>query len=157
MLIDEMIRQRELGACAPRHFEVQATDISRSALRIATDGRYDRIAMSRGMTDPYRERFFRRTGDAWLLHSDVRSRVDFGRHNLQDDFGHFGRFDLVLLRNVTMYLAKAFKENLFERVGRALAPGGVLLLGASESLVGQTPRSLFESRHGHGAMYFVPK
>jgi chemotaxis protein methyltransferase CheR len=42
---------------------------------------------------------------------------------------------VVLCRNVAIYLRADAKERLHERLARALAPGGVLLLGRSESIV----------------------
>lgn len=118
------------------HFEIVATDISESALRIAGAGRYDRIAMSRGMRDSYKTRYFCADGPVWVIRDELKRLVRFERFNLLEDFVSLGRFDMVLLRNVAIYFSDRYKQDLFSRVSRTLYPGGFVLLGASESLVG---------------------
>jgi chemotaxis protein methyltransferase CheR len=57
-----------------------------------------------------------------------------------------GLWDLVLCRNVAIYLGERARARLHEAVTGALAPGGVLLLGRSERLA--DPRSLGLERAG---------
>lgn len=118
------------------HFDIVATDISESALRIAEAGRYDRLAMSRGMRDGYKTRYFIADGAVWVIRDELKRLVRFERFNLLEDFSPMGFFDVVLLRNVAIYFSDRYKQDLFDRVSRTLYPGGVVLLGASESLVG---------------------
>ena len=62
-----------------------------------------------------------------------------------------GRFDLVLCRNVLLYFDRPTRANAFDRVAGALAPDGWLMLGAGESVVGQTER--FETSEWGSAIY----
>jgi chemotaxis protein methyltransferase CheR len=48
----------------------------------------------------------------------------------------------VLCRNVLLYLATPTKIEVFDRIATALRPGGMLVLGAGETVIGQT--RLFE-------------
>lgn len=133
--------ERVAGKLAARglrseHFDIVATDISDSALRIAAAGRYDRISMSRGMRDGYKSLYFSADGAVWVINEELKRRVRFERFNLLDDFDALGFFDMVLLRNVAIYFSDKYKQDLFDRVARTLYPGGAVLLGASESLVG---------------------
>jgi chemotaxis protein methyltransferase CheR len=45
-----------------------------------------------------------------------------------------GRFDLIMCRNVAIYLEPAAKSRLHRMLAETLAPGGVLMLGRSERL-----------------------
>ena len=45
-----------------------------------------------------------------------------------------GGWDLVLCRNLAIYLTAAARDALHARLAGALAPGGVLLLGRSERI-----------------------
>lgn len=118
--------------------EILATDISHYALTIARAGRYDRIAMQRGLVGPwerYQKCYFAEQGTVSVLAERIRRRVVFQRLNLQDDFAHLGRFDLILMRNVGIYFSGDFKQNLWARLASSLRSGGWLLLGAAEGLV----------------------
>jgi chemotaxis protein methyltransferase CheR len=68
------------------------------------------------------------------IDSDLRHRVRWERRDLVREGAPPGRWDLVLCRNVAIYLAPAAKQALHELLAASLAPGGVLLLGTSERL-----------------------
>jgi chemotaxis protein methyltransferase CheR len=120
----------------PAQYEIVATDISPSALFIANAGRYDGIAISRGLPTDLRDRYFTLDGRTWVLDENLRRTVTFKRFNLQDSLAPLGRFDIVFLRYVAIYFSPAFKRDLFARIARATAGGGHLIVGAVESLRG---------------------
>ena len=64
----------------------------------------------------------------------LRARIRWERRDLVRDGAPPGRWDLVLCRNVAIYLGAPAKWKLHERLAGSLAPGGVLLLGRSERL-----------------------
>lgn len=64
----------------------------------------------------------------------LRARIRWERRDLIRDGGPPGRWDLVLCRNVAIYLGLPAKRKLHELLVGSLAPGGVLLLGRSERL-----------------------
>ena len=70
-----------------------------------------------------------------------------------DDLRALGRFDLILMRNVSIYFADAFKRRLFEQTAAALKPGGILVLGMAESLPSKTDG--FERRTCGQTVYYV--
>ena len=92
--------------------------------------------MSRGMREGYKTRYFSADGAVWVIRDEVKRHVRFERFNLLEGFGPLGLFDMVLLRNVAIYFSDKYKQDLFDRVSCTLHPGGALLLGAAESLVG---------------------
>jgi chemotaxis protein methyltransferase CheR len=65
----------------------------------------------------------------------LRGRPRWQRHDLATDPPPAGRWDLILCRNVAIYLAPAAKARVHRCLAGALAPGGVLMLGRSERLV----------------------
>ena len=64
----------------------------------------------------------------------LRRRAQWERRDLVHDPPPPGRFDLIMCRNVAIYLAPAAKSRLHRMLGDKLAPGGVLVLGRSERL-----------------------
>lgn len=67
------------------------------------------------------------------LSDHLRARVRWERRDLTDGPAP-GRWRLILCRNVAIYLTPSAKDALHEKLARALAPDGVLLLGRSERL-----------------------
>ncbi len=133
MLLDEAARRRGMHSLLDR-IEVLGTDISTTALATAVAGRYDAIAISRGLPDDKRHRYFTQEGPSWVLDERLRSRVRFKRFNLQDPFVFPYTFDLILCRYVSIYFSESFKRAMFAKLATVLRPGGVLILGATESL-----------------------
>ncbi len=59
--------------------------------------------------------------------------VNFRRFNLLDSFGWLDDLDLVLCRNVLIYLDQATRQSVLERMADTMREDGVLLLGEAES------------------------
>jgi chemotaxis protein methyltransferase CheR len=116
--------------------EIIGTDISTSVLFLAKSGRYDSMAMGRGMPDDKKHAYFTQKGNVWELDQELKKRVTFKHFNLQNDFTSLGKFDLILCRYVIIYFADSFKKKLFSKMLNALSPESVLLLGATETLRG---------------------
>lgn len=72
----------------------------------------------------------------------LRARVRWERRDLVRYGAPPGRWDLVLCRNVAIYLGAPAKQKLHELLAASLAPGGVLLLGRSERLGDPAKREL---------------
>jgi chemotaxis protein methyltransferase CheR len=134
LLLKEMERSGELKGFRADSFDILATDISRNALAIAEAGRYDPISMRRGLPLRLREEYFERDGRISVLRDDVRKLVRFKRMNLLDSFGNLGVFDVVLLRNVLIYFAAAWKRNILAKTRDVMRAEGALAAGATETL-----------------------
>jgi chemotaxis protein methyltransferase CheR len=78
----------------------------------------------------------------FALHADARRLVRFERRDLLKDAPPDGPFHLILCRNVLIYFDRTSQERLFTAFHSALAPGGILVLGKVETLLGDA-RSLF--------------
>ena len=69
-----------------------------------------------------------------MISGNVFNRVRFVEHNLVRDNAPLAGADLVLCRNVLIYFTEAQARIAVATLGRALAPGGVLLLGPADGL-----------------------
>ncbi|MBM3608315.1 MAG: protein-glutamate O-methyltransferase CheR [Alphaproteobacteria bacterium] len=116
--------------------ELLASDISHSAIKQAREGYFNQFEVQRGLPVNLLLRHFHREGEQWRIAEHMRSLADFRQHNLLTDDPSLGRFDLILCRNVLMYFDAAKRRDVLARLKRHLVPGGVLLLGATESIIG---------------------
>ena len=132
-----------------QNVEIIATDISPTVLFLAMAGRYDQIAISRGLSEDVRNRYFNPNGKIWTLNDKIKKMVKFKKLNLQENLGILGNFDIIFCRYVTIYFSDAFKRDLFSRISALLKPNGHLLLGASESLGNYSTEYQMLTHDGH--------
>ena len=118
--------------------DLLGTDISRSAIAQAQAGSYTQFEIQRGL--PVREmmRWFEPDEERWQVRPELRARVRFQAGNLLDAPAFPLRSDIILCRNVLLYLAPAKRRTLFDRLAAATGDDGVLMLGAGETVLGQT-------------------
>ena len=128
---------------AGQHARVQvfATDIDEAALEVARAGRYPAAALNNVPPDRLK-RYFTRQGDAYKIVKQVRESIVFAAHNLISD-PPFSKLDLLVCRNVLIYLAPETQKRLITLFRFVLNKGGYLFLGSSET-VGQS-RKQFET------------
>jgi chemotaxis protein methyltransferase CheR len=119
-------------------FDIVASDVSDGALARARAGRFSQFEIQRGLPIRRMIRWFDAVDADWAAKPELMRRIAFHRVNLVADRPPPGRFDLVLCRNVLLYLAPAERGAVFERLARSLRPGGLLVLGAGETVIGQT-------------------
>jgi len=155
MLLDRLLKGGRWPTVKPEHFEVVGTDISPSALFLATAGRYNRIEMARGLPEHFKSTYFEQRGAFYELKEPYRKRASFRKYNLQESLLPLGRFDIVFCRNVAIYFSDAFKRELFAKIAAALNPEGVFFLGSSESLMGYSEQ--FERCEHKQAIYYQVK
>ena len=133
---------------------VLGLDANTAVLARAVAGRYSAWSL-RETPEPARRRWFHRDDDGFLVADELRQMVQFRRHNVAGpDDGRWrpGRYDVIFCRNLLMYLTPAVADTLIARMTGALAPGGYLFLGHTDSL-GAAPAGL-ELRHSHEAFYY---
>lgn len=116
--------------------EIVGIDISASAIAAAAVGHYSQFEVQRGLPIEALLNNFTKDDDGWLLNSDVRGMASFQTWNLLANLYPLGRFDVILCRNVMVYLDLQAKTDLLQKVSRSLADDGVLYVGAQEPLTG---------------------
>lgn len=87
---------------------------------------------------PY-SKYFRvdESKDLISIHSDLRKKPIFRCNDLVKGVNpFFVRYDVIFCRNVLIYFNAALQNRLFEVFYRNLYPGGILILGAHESIIG---------------------
>jgi chemotaxis methyl-accepting protein methylase len=120
--------------------QITATDIDRESLETARGGRYGEPSFVETPPD-VRERYF---GHGAPHEIDPRARgiVRFVRRDLVAEPPPGNAFRLIVCRNVLIYFDRDTQESLFGRFHDALAPGGFLVLGKVETLLGPA-RAMF--------------
>jgi chemotaxis protein methyltransferase CheR len=155
ILIDQLCSSGALAGLRPDQFEIIGTDISPGTLFLANAGRYSQLEINRGLPPLVRDRYFKQSGTVWVLDETIRRRISFRRLNLLDDLRGMGMFELILFRNVAIYFSDSVKRTLYNRLAELLAPPGLILLGASESLLGLT--NAFAMQSAAGSIYYQKK
>ncbi|MBN1983924.1 MAG: protein-glutamate O-methyltransferase CheR [Chitinivibrionales bacterium] len=135
--------------------EIVATDISQTVLFLAMSGRFNSFAMSRGMSDALKNKYFTQSGNIWSIDNSLRKMVSFKKLNLQNSFQNFEPFDVIFLRNVMIYFSDSFKKDILSRIGNVLRPAGYLFLGGSEFVKNYTDAFTAQQHKGH--FYFMFK
>jgi len=118
--------------------DIVATDVSESALCRARAGRYTHFEIQRGLPIRRMMRWFDQQGEDWVAKPELVRRIAFRRINLVGDPLPVGKFDVILCRNVLLYLPPELRRLVLDRFGTVIRPGGLLVLGAGETVIGQT-------------------
>ena len=133
MLLKEME-----GDVAGWRIDLIATDLSNDVLAKARHGIYSQFEVQRGLPIKLLIKYFAQTGDMWQIAPEIRAMVKFQQLNLLSDLSRLGTFDLIFCRNVLIYFDQEAKTGMLNRLGRAIAGDGYLVLGAAETVVGLT-------------------
>ncbi len=120
--------------------QILATDVSSAALAQAREGRYSQFEIQRGLPVMQMLRHFEQRGDEWIAKDALRKMVTFTEHNMLTPARHFGRFDVICCRNVLMYLSDDKRSQILETIAPLLEQDGLLMLGAAETVIGQTQK-----------------
>ncbi len=117
---------------------IRASDLSLTALAVAEAAVYPRERLA-GVTAERLTRHFVRVGDGYRIRDELRRWVETDFHNLLHPATRQGdgvAFDAVCCRNVLIYFNEADQETVIRHLAAVLRPGGYLLLGHAESLLG---------------------
>ena len=119
--------------------DLVGSDISRAAIERARVGAYSQFEVQRGLPVMQMIRWFNEEGGGrWRIGESVRSMVRFEVRSISDRPPLPGKFDIILCRNLLLYFADNMRRLAFTRLADAINPGGSLMLGAGETVIGQT-------------------
>lgn len=116
--------------------EIIASDLSEAAVAKARSGKHGRRSL-RDDPPPDLARYVDRGTTAVAVTSRLSAAIQWRTLNLLDDpaIEALGTFDAILCRNVLIYFRDEQVVRVVGRLSRSLAPGGVLAVGVSESLL----------------------
>jgi len=122
----------------PSDTRILATDISTKVLAKAAAGVYRTDQVLPHVSPELARRWFTEGDEPGSLRvrDEAKSLITFRSFNLKSPFPFTRPMDVVFLRNVLIYFDTVAKEDVVGRIERILRPGGLLILGLSESLVG---------------------
>ena len=120
----------------PEHCEctlqIFASDLSPDAVATARTGRYP-AAISPQLSPERLARFFTRQVDGLCISKPIRDMVLFALHDVVLD-PPFTKLDILCCRNLLIYFDAALQRRLLPLFHYSLRPGGVLMLGSSETV-----------------------
>jgi chemotaxis protein methyltransferase CheR len=116
------------------------TDLSAEVVEKARRAHYSGLEVNRGLPASLLVRYFERVGRDYVATKALRDMVRFEQMNLIGPWTVRGPVDVVFLRNVLIYFDNDVKRRILEQLVTVLAPGGYLVLGASETTLGIVDR-----------------
>jgi chemotaxis protein methyltransferase WspC len=120
-------------AAVPRErWRIDGVDLSRRCIEAATRGIYREFSF-RQTPPELRARYFRPAGPEWSLDSSIQDVVQFHVGNLVDPTLLGGAtFDVILCRNLLIYLTTQARLKAITNLERLLSPDGILGVGHAE-------------------------
>jgi chemotaxis protein methyltransferase CheR len=116
------------------HVSINGIDIDDTSLNIAKQGKYPQQQIE-NIKDEYLDRYFSFDGEMYQISEEIRGMVKF--KNLDIFKGKLGaHYNVIICRNVMIYFTKEMQDKLFMQFYDALINGGYLIIGKTETLVG---------------------
>ena len=125
MVLNECVQLRDI--------KIIATDIDNEAIRKAKAGAYSDKSLEK-LPKIYLGKYFNREGSIYTIKDEVKSRVEFSRHNLLKEAFPSG-CDLIVCRNVLIYFTDEAKNQIYRNFNKALKNEGILFVGSTEQII----------------------
>ncbi len=117
-----------------RQIQIFATDVNAISIEIARAGTY-RESIMKGVSPERLRRFFVPVEGGYQISKSVRDLCIFAKHDICSD-PPFSRLDLIVCRNVLIYLGTMLQRKVMQTLYYGLKPTGFLMLGTSETTGG---------------------
>ncbi len=143
MIIADFVLKNRFRGVDPRRFHILGIDVSQDVIKQANQGRYSEEEIRRGLPVPMRDRFFEPHDGFWEAKPELKGLVAFMKANLLSGYLPLKSFKVVFCRNLLIYFDGPTRKAALERLHQIAEPGGILFLGASETILETAP--LFES------------
>lgn len=128
MLLTEYLEKNHIDS----DFKIFATDVDREALNVASAGIYADSVVA-VVPPEYLKKYFSKIEGGYKINSQIRKRIIFSVHDVLMD-PPFSKLDLLVCRNLFIYLKPVVQQNLLQRFYYSLNQGGYLFMGNSESI-----------------------
>ena len=127
--------------------DIVGTDVSYQAIARARIGLFSQFEIQRGLPVQRMVRWFDQTEAGWLAKADLRRRIDFSVQNMLTDRPPLvGPADLIFCRNLLLYFSASVRQKAFAKLRAMAAPQSFLVLGAGETVLGQTDQFVASPR-----------
>lgn len=113
---------------------ISAYDIDADTLAVARIGEYTEERL-KDLPEQLRSRYFTQHGSRFQLSNPIREMVEFRQQNIMEA-ASLEPCHLALCRNTLIYFTRPDQEKILRGIADILVPGGILILGKSETLVG---------------------
>jgi len=114
--------------------DIHAFDVDADILQAAARAEYNEDRL-KDLPDFLLERYFVPNGPRMQLSGEIQEMVTFHQLNIMD-VETFEQYRLILCRNTLIYFTRPDQEKILRGIARILPSGGILVLGKSETLVG---------------------
>lgn len=114
--------------------QVFGTDLSEAAVNKARAGVF-KESISTDVSPTRLRRFFNKVEEGYQISKSIRDICIFARQNALSD-PPFSKMDIVSCRNLLIYLGPALQRRVIPIFHYALKPGGFLMVGNTEGLIG---------------------
>lgn len=141
-----MLFAEEPAAWSGWTIDILGTDISSSVIDRARAGTYSHFEVQRGLAIGQTIRWFEECENGWRAVEALRRTVRFQVQNVLEQPPHPGQFDIVLCRNVLLYLSAEKRSFAFDRLASSMVGDGWLMLGAGETVIGQTSKLVADTQ-----------
>jgi len=132
-----LLREHHPALVQAGQVRILASDLSPTMVMRCAAGRFSRIEVRRGLPAELLDRHFQRDGRDHVAVDELRALLAPLVINLVQPWPGIPRCDLVVLRNVLRFFPEPVRFQVIERIRRtALAPGGRLLLGDDDPILG---------------------
>jgi chemotaxis protein methyltransferase CheR len=144
------------GKYDPKNFTMDASDISKEILAKAKSGHYTGLEVQRGLPAPFLVKYFDKDETSmenhWFIKQKLRDWPMFKEFNLLTGTFPTAKYDIIFCRNVLIYQDTDNKRAILTNIHKALKPGGYLVFGAGESMIGM--RLPFQQVMLDGAIFY---
>ena len=136
----------------PEEYTLQifATDLDADAVVKARRGLYA-AAIEADVSPERLQRFFIKEDNKYLIRKEIRDMVTFAQQNVVMD-PPFTRLDILICRNLLIYLSTELQKKLMPLFHYSLKPGGLLFLGSAETIGSQV--ELFSPAHSRSKLFW---
>ena len=137
-------------------YHMLASDVCEKVLQRARGGVYTQLEIQRGLPAQLLIKYFTKDSqDRWSPINQLKSSTEYRKINLNEQISSYDKYDIILCRNVLIYQSIENKVKVIQSLSSCLNEGGILVLGAGESMMGIS--NLFEQQNLDGAIIYKKK
>lgn len=122
---------QQAARCYALELTIDACDINKQSLQTAAQGKYGLWSL-RGVDTKAESNWLDVRSRTVYVREPYKSQVNFFHHNLNHPLTHDEHYDLILCRNVLIYMHPKAVATIYQNLRRALKDNGVLIPGPSD-------------------------